>query len=163
MARNQHLVMWRNLSAPGAEYCMLQRPSGSWELTGTIITLAGGEPVTVAYTVSVNNLWQTQAVLVILTKGNLSMSKVWMVEAEQQRWYVAGDEVRKLRGCTDADLGMTPATNTIPVRRLQLELGASVAVDGVCLTVAVRDAEVLAFDAVPETLRRTTLGRRKAG
>ena len=38
-------------------------------------------------------------------------------------------------------------------------LGDSVAIDGVCLTVTDGDGETLAFDAVPETLARTTLGR----
>ena len=41
--------------------------------------------------------------------------------------------------------------------------GDSVAVDGCCLTVVDRDADRLAFDAVPETLRRTTLGARGGG
>jgi riboflavin synthase len=38
------------------------------------------------------------------------------------------------------------------------ELGASVAIDGCCLTVVAIDGDLLSFDAVPETLRRTTLG-----
>jgi riboflavin synthase len=38
------------------------------------------------------------------------------------------------------------------------ELGDSVAVDGVCLTVVAADGGTLAFDAVPETLARTSLG-----
>lgn len=41
--------------------------------------------------------------------------------------------------------------------------GDSVAVDGCCLTVVGASGSSLAFDAVPETLRRTTLGRRAAG
>lgn len=36
--------------------------------------------------------------------------------------------------------------------------GDSIAVDGVCLTALGADGDLLAFDAVPETLRRTTLG-----
>lgn len=47
-----------------------------------------------------------------------------------------------------------------------VELGESIAFDGVCLTVAgvLGDAPyTLAFDVVPETLRRTTLGRRAPG
>lgn len=44
-----------------------------------------------------------------------------------------------------------------------LALGASVAVDGVCLTVTQVDGERLRFDAVPETLERTALGDRRAG
>jgi riboflavin synthase len=39
------------------------------------------------------------------------------------------------------------------------DLGASIAVNGVCLTVARRSADALAFDLSPETLRRTALGR----
>ena len=42
-------------------------------------------------------------------------------------------------------------------------LGDSVAIDGVCLTVVAVDGETLAFDAVPETLARTSLGGLAAG
>ncbi|HEU4369175.1 MAG TPA: riboflavin synthase [Methylomirabilota bacterium] len=43
------------------------------------------------------------------------------------------------------------------------EPGASVAVDGVCLTVVAARPDGLAFEVGPETLTRTTLGRVKAG
>ena len=42
-------------------------------------------------------------------------------------------------------------------------IGDSVAIDGVCLTVVDGDRKTLAFDAVPETLSRTTLGRLATG
>lgn len=42
-------------------------------------------------------------------------------------------------------------------------VGDSVSVAGVCLTVVGVDDETLAFDAVPETLARTSLGRLSAG
>jgi riboflavin synthase len=43
-------------------------------------------------------------------------------------------------------------------------VGDSVAVDGCCLTVVGhREGSRIAFDAIPETLRRTTLGRRGIG
>jgi riboflavin synthase len=43
------------------------------------------------------------------------------------------------------------------------EVGASLAVNGACLTVVARRGETLAFDVGPETLARTTLGRLGAG
>ena len=43
------------------------------------------------------------------------------------------------------------------------EIGASIAVSGVCLTVAERDEAVLAFDLADETLSRTTLGALREG
>ncbi len=44
-----------------------------------------------------------------------------------------------------------------------LEIGASVAVDGVCLTVTAIDGRDVAFDAIQETQERTTLGRVESG
>lgn len=42
-------------------------------------------------------------------------------------------------------------------------LGDSIAIDGCCLTVVALDGSRASFDAVPETLRRTTLGDLSAG
>jgi riboflavin synthase alpha subunit len=57
-----------------------------------------------------------------------------------------------------------------PGRRLRiltgwtdLAHGESVSVSGVCLTVTTLDEGVAAFDLVPETLKRTTLGRLRRG
>lgn len=44
-----------------------------------------------------------------------------------------------------------------------LSVGGSIAVDGVCLTVAEVDGSVVAVDVVPETLARTTLGSIEPG
>ena len=43
------------------------------------------------------------------------------------------------------------------------DVGASVAINGVCLTVVDRPADGLAFDVGPETLQRTTLNGLRAG
>ncbi len=42
-------------------------------------------------------------------------------------------------------------------------LGDSVSISGVCLTVVERDGDVLSFEAVPETLERSSLGGLAAG
>jgi riboflavin synthase len=43
------------------------------------------------------------------------------------------------------------------------EIGASIAINGCCLTVVRRDGDVLTFEAGSETLSRTNLGRLQAG
>jgi riboflavin synthase len=58
-----------------------------------------------------------------------------------------------------ARLVLRPAS--LPVD--QLEPGESVACSGACLTVVERGGGLVAFDAVPETLARTTLGGWRAG
>jgi riboflavin synthase len=45
-----------------------------------------------------------------------------------------------------------------PVTAQGVQLGDSIAIDGVCLTVVACDESSLSFDAVPETLARTALG-----
>jgi riboflavin synthase alpha subunit len=50
-----------------------------------------------------------------------------------------------------------------PGAAAQASIGDSVAIAGVCLTVVAVDGDELAFDAVAETLRRSSLGRLRAG
>jgi riboflavin synthase len=65
------------------------------------------------------------------------------------------------------EVGETAATRRLTVAAaLTLEgseVGASVAINGVCLTVVERDAGTFAFDVGPETLERTALGDLAAG
>ena len=44
-----------------------------------------------------------------------------------------------------------------------LEIGASVALDGVCMTVVSLDGYIAKFDAIGETLGKSTIGNRKTG
>jgi len=50
-----------------------------------------------------------------------------------------------------------------PALREGLEIGASVALGGVCLTVVSLDRDGVGFDVIEETVRRTTLGRVREG
>jgi riboflavin synthase len=49
------------------------------------------------------------------------------------------------------------------VKRERPEPKDSIAVDGICLTATGIDGKTIAFDVIPETLARTTLGRRQPG
>jgi riboflavin synthase len=50
-----------------------------------------------------------------------------------------------------------------PTTAASTSIGDSVAIDGVCLTAVAVEGDVISFDAVPETLRRSALGRLGAG
>jgi hypothetical protein len=43
-------------------------------------------------------------------------------------WTLGGAPARSLDGCDDIDLGFSPATNLLPIRRLGLNVGASAVV-----------------------------------
>jgi len=40
-------------------------------------------------------------------------------------WRSSGQELQELQGCEDADLALTPATNTLPIRRHNLPVGGT--------------------------------------
>ena len=40
----------------------------------------------------------------------------------------------------------------------ELQIGASISIDGVCLTATAFTDEIVSFDVIPETLEKTTLG-----
>ena len=40
---------------------------------------------------------------------------------DERRWFADGQELEALRGCVDVDLDISPATNTLPIRRLGLQ------------------------------------------
>jgi len=73
--------------------------------------------------------------------------------------------VRELGSVVSVDGGSSGVRLRVraPATAAAAALGDSVATDGVCLTVTALEGEVIAFDAVPETLARTTLGRLRTG
>lgn len=71
-------------------------------------------------------------------------------------------ELGHVEGVDGSEQGVR-LTVRAPTLADRVVLGASVALDGCCLTVTTIDDERLGFDAVPETLRRTTLGRLRQG
>jgi riboflavin synthase len=67
-----------------------------------------------------------------------------------------------IREAEPAQAGVALAVEAGPVAA-DAAVGDSVAVDGCCLTVTGRENGVLRFDAVAETVRRSTIGARRAG
>lgn len=118
-------VIWRRIDAPGAEYCALREDSGKAWLDGTVITELDGEPAMVHYTVTCLQSWQTASLELSLYQAGSRRSLTlrrnnggWVMDAQQQ-----GDT--QLAGCIDVDLSVTPSTNTLPIRRLNLAVGES--------------------------------------
>lgn len=59
--------------------------------------------------------------------------------------------------------GVRPFGARLTIRAFPMTVGESLAINGVCLTVQQVEGDLLHFDAVPETLRRTNLGDLQPG
>lgn len=92
-------------------------------LRGTILALAGRQPVEVRYEVACDKAWRTTRAQITLLQESRERSLELAVESG--RWYAQGREIRKVRGSIDVDLGWSPSTNTLPIQRLGLRVGES--------------------------------------
>jgi hypothetical protein len=102
---------------------MTLRDSGL-SLVGTVLGAEGGLPVRVEYRVLAERAGMTTAAHVRDLRG-FETRTIALERNAKGGWTVDGTAARALRGCTDVDLGCSPSTNTLPIRRLRLAVGAS--------------------------------------
>jgi len=72
------------------------------------------------------------------------------VSADRERkWYLNHAECPAVASCLDIDLGFSPSTNLLPIRRLSLAVGQSAEVRAAWLPFP-----SLTFEALPQVYRR---------
>lgn len=118
-------VAWRRSDEVEAdEHCTLSLRDNGLSLVGTVLGAEDGAPVRVEYRVLADRAGLTTAAHVRELRAFTTRTIVLERDAKD-RWTVDGVVDRGLKGCTDVDLGCSPSTNTLPIRRLRLGVGAS--------------------------------------
>ena len=118
-------VAWRRSDEVEAdELCTLTVRDNGLSLVGTVLGAEEGRPVRIEYRVLADRAGLTTAAHVRDLRGFETRTIVLERDAKE-RWTVDGIAKRALKGCTDIDLGCSPSTNTLPIRRLRLGIGAS--------------------------------------
>jgi uncharacterized protein len=83
-----------------------------------------GEPLRATYEIRGDARWRVRSVTLRLLNGD--DRAVRLLADGEGRWTTdAGAVLSALHGCVDVDISATPFTNTLPIRRLALEPGAS--------------------------------------
>ncbi len=118
-------VTWRRSDAVETdEQCTVSIRDSGLSLVGTVIGSEGGRPVRVEYRVLTDAKGLTTAVHVRDLRG-FEQRTIALARDAKGAWTIDGKPARALKGCTDVDLGCSPSTNTLPIRRLRLGLGAT--------------------------------------
>ena len=118
-------VAWRRSDEVATdEHCTLTQRDSGLSLVGTVLGSEGGVPVRIEYRVLADAEGRTTAAHVRDLRGFEQRTLVLERDAKGG-WSVDGKTVRGLKGATDVDLGCSPSTNTLPIRRLRLGIGAS--------------------------------------
>jgi uncharacterized protein len=111
-------ILWE-FSEGGSELCVLDRKDRGWELSGTAVLAAEQEPAETRDSVLVGPTWATGDVEVVVSFPNGDIRE----PIELGALWSGKERPPEFRDCVDVDLGFTPATNTLPIRRLGLEVG----------------------------------------
>jgi hypothetical protein len=118
-------VAWRRSDDVATdEHCTMTLRDGGLSLVGTVLGAEGGLPVRIEYRVLADGAGVTTAAHVRDLRG-FEARTIALERDAKSNWTVDGKAVRALKGCTDVDLGCSPSTNTLPIRRLRLGHGAS--------------------------------------
>jgi hypothetical protein len=94
-----------------------------WRLAGTAVVTEGGVPAALSYEVRCTEDWVTTDATVHGQVGHREVA--CSVQRTTSGWLLNGAAVPGLSDAVDIDLAFSPATNLLPLRRLDLVLGQS--------------------------------------
>jgi uncharacterized protein len=117
-------ILWTGREYYSLENCLINDLDNGAEITSTIIGSYEGRLYKVEYHIRTNEYWQT--VLLELTSQVSNNTQMTTFEGDGKGiWTFNGKEAEQFIGCIDVDIAVTPFTNTLPIRRLQLQQGQS--------------------------------------
>lgn len=117
-------IVWSRADVPGLELLDLETGPDGARFESAVICADPDAPFRVAYTIETDAGWRVRRLVVREIGGDGRALELRSDGAG--RWTDAsGRELPDLAGCIDVDLTATPATNTLPIRRLQLRPGES--------------------------------------
>lgn len=124
MSGQPQTILWRRLDRPGLEAAALLFRAPTWCLEGTVVVLDQGVSCRLEYAVVCDSAWQT---LWARVNGWMGFTPVThrVSRSPGGRWRHNGIEQPHLDQCVDVDLGFTPSTNLLPIRRLKPGIGDS--------------------------------------
>jgi hypothetical protein len=115
-------ALWERLDLPGHDSCRLTQTGDGWELRGTAVFVDHAGPAHISYLVNCGRDWKCRAA----TLQGWIAHQQWDLEitrAANGEWQVNDESYGALNDVVDLDLGFTPATNLLHLRRHQLEIG----------------------------------------
>ena len=109
-------VLWQGVETGALDRCRLAAGPEGLRLSGTVLTAEFGTPLDVRYLVEAGPDGLTRRVELALDGG--AVHRVLVADgAGGWRWQ-GGPELAEVAGALDVDLTVTPATNSLPIRRL---------------------------------------------
>lgn len=126
------VVRWIRLDQPGREEARLRRTYVGWNLSGQLSVEDDGERYAISYEVACDEAWRSMFALVDCRVSGETF--VTTLQGTDGSWRLNGAEAFRDERCLDVDLAFSPATNMLPIRRLNLAVGDQANVTAAWLT-----------------------------
>jgi uncharacterized protein len=119
---HEHHVLFHCSLLSSSEHACLREREDGYTLQGVLALPLGRVPCHIDYTVAVDHHWRaSDARATVATPSGVR--EIVLRSHHADGWELDGVSAPHLQNCHDIDLGWTPATNTIPIRRLGLGIG----------------------------------------
>jgi uncharacterized protein len=115
-------MRWRRLDLPGHEEASIEQTVEGWRLTGQLEAEEANVLAHLAYVVECAHNWRTRRAIVTGSASGAPIRFEFAADGEGH-WTLNGAPLPLVGGALDIDLGFTPATNLLPIRRLNLAVG----------------------------------------
>jgi uncharacterized protein len=141
-------ALWRRRDVPGYESCRIFRRETGWQLDGAAVLAYEGSACRLDYVIACDRQWVTQSAVVSGWVGPRVIDITVTRDASGQ-WRMNETACTAVSGCVDIDLNFSPSTNLLPIRRLELAIGQTAAVQAAWLRLPTFELEPL-----PQTYTR---------
>lgn len=140
-------VIWEARAWPGFEHLCIEEWSGDagFTIDGLIVAVLSARPSRIWYRIELESDWTFRSLHMSVTDEisefdagplDLDGESLELVRTPDGRWdHDLTHERTDLGDCVDIDIAVTPLTNTLPIRRLNLAVGESAEISVVYVTV----------------------------
>ncbi len=135
----QNNLLWTGREYHSLENCLINETNSGVEIFSTIIGYYEEKIYKVDYHIKTNARWETVFFKIISRHSNQQLTTSFDSDGKGN-WTNAGKPLELFSGCIDIDIPLTPFTNTLPIRRLQLQPGET------------REIQVLYLDLLAEQI-----------
>jgi hypothetical protein len=115
-------LLWTGREYYSLEHCMVTPTLTGFEISAAIVGYYEQKIYKVEYVIRTNQDWGTLYVDICFHLDNLVQRFQFFSDGEGN-WISNGKAMDEFKGCREIDIPLTPFTNTLPIRRLQLVQG----------------------------------------
>ena len=131
----ESIILWKGRYYQSMEICKVISSDSNHDIRSTIIGVHDERIYHVDYHIRTNSNWQTSFAEIITNTGGKTIYRV--LENKKDGWYLDNRQTNIFGNADFIDISVTPFTNTLPVRGLEL-------------TKAPRTIDVIYFDVLAD-------------